>query len=117
MLTPKETINSLWQKVCMLCAILCIASISASIVTLHYAETIENDGHPICRRDFCKDSKGNDTDNDNETIRVLAECVTAVTWQLIIPLPSTLTILLPDYKNSYLFSFNSELIKPPILLA
>jgi hypothetical protein len=105
-----------WLK--HLCTILCLLSISLSVVSLHYSEAIENDGLTFCKAidseaESCKKSEKEDNDNDNETVRVMGELDTLKQFQLVLPSPSNLDLLVPEYNNSYLFAFLSELNRPP----
>ncbi|MFP5492352.1 MAG: hypothetical protein ACLGG0_12680 [Bacteriovoracia bacterium] len=102
----------------MLSTIFCVFSISVSLTGLHYSEAIENDGLTLCEvldgpSKTCQDNKNSDNDNDHETVQVVYEIDSAKKFYLITPMASVLSIRLPEYKNSYLFAFVSQMIKPP----
>jgi len=107
---------SSWLK--HLCTILCLLSISLSVVSLHYSEAIENDGLTLCKvidsdAELCKNTQQDDNDNDNETVKVLGELDTIKKFQLFVPLPSSLEVSDPAYKNSYFFAHLGDLNRPP----
>jgi hypothetical protein len=114
-------LRKIWHKASVLCAIWCIFSLSLSLTTLQYSEAIENDGLTIRKNidlslSSSEDSQNTDNDNDNETFQALIDFDFLGKYEFFLPIPSPLTIALPDYKNSYLFAFISILIKPPIWL-
>jgi hypothetical protein len=99
---------------------LCFLAISLSVVSLHYSEAIENEGLLLCKvldpeSSECQSSQNEENDNDNETLRGLGELDTLKQFVFQTPRPLSLELPLPDYKNSYLFSFISDFNKPPTL--
>lgn len=93
-----------------------LLAFASTVVSLHHSEAVENDGLTLCQAidseaETCQ--KSHQDDNDNETIRALGDLDTLKQFQLYIPLPSTLNIPVPEYQNSYLFGFLTDLNRPP----
>jgi hypothetical protein len=117
----KSSINlllKLFRIAKLLGAAFMLLAVVSTVVSLHHSEAVENDGLTLCQAidseaETCQKSHQEDNDNDNETIRVLGDLDTLKQFQLYIPLPSTLKIPVPEYQNSYLFGFLTDLNRPP----
>lgn len=110
---------SLFKNARCLLVLLFISSLSVSMMSLHYAEAIENDGLMLCEvseteSSQCEKSHKEDNDNDHETVQAYLDVDLQKTLQLFAPLFDRHSIPLPEYRNTYLFAFINQLIKPPI---
>lgn len=99
-----------------------ILSLSLSMISLHYSEAIENDGLVLCEAldlnsTSCQKTHTEDNDNDHETIYAHLDFDLFKALNLFLPYLNCLNIPLPEYKNTYLFAFLNQLIKPPISIS
>jgi hypothetical protein len=111
--------NTLKSKVIMLCSLFHLLVICLSTTMLHYHESIENEGLAIFKIIDTHSNNGDESqeeanDNDNETVRVLADFNLRFSYSLLNLFFPTLETALPRYNKSYDFALISELIKPPI---
>jgi hypothetical protein len=100
--------------------LLFISGLSLSMISLHYAEAVENDGLVICEvvdRDSSSCEHRENNDNDHETVYAPLYFDLQKKLHLFSPLFNRLAIPLPDYKNSYHFLYFYQLNKPPCILS
>lgn len=110
----KQVLN----KAKLLLAVICLFSISITVISLQYSESSENDGLVLCESmdsmpGTCETTENDDADNDNETVWEIVKIDLQREFKLSSPVFVQKTILLPEYSNHYLFSFSSDLLRPP----